>query len=248
LFQELPVSSRGGTRTPDPVINSHLLYQLSYSGKSAATRRWNFTSGIGRVKPLLQIQWLGAHRNHRPHYMPHSHVHSPPHRLKSHTPDSQDVAPGKELGKAKHVEQPRGPNRPHVHHGSLPGLQPRVSVAAPLSGRREDRPHHDAVAIAIREREGVRVGSFQRERTSPLLQQHSRVRSGGGAAQRCRRQENARRNSDQVHQSFAIGYGWFATESSRAFRAAAESPALSAPRTPCAPGSREAPMALSLVR
>ncbi len=24
--------SRGGTRTPDPVINSHLLYQLSYSG------------------------------------------------------------------------------------------------------------------------------------------------------------------------------------------------------------------------
>jgi hypothetical protein len=28
-------SSRGGTRTPDPVINSHLLYQLSYSG-----RRW----------------------------------------------------------------------------------------------------------------------------------------------------------------------------------------------------------------
>ena len=25
--------SRGGTRTPDPVINSHLLYQLSYSGK-----------------------------------------------------------------------------------------------------------------------------------------------------------------------------------------------------------------------
>jgi hypothetical protein len=27
------VYSRGGTRTPDPVINSHLLYQLSYSGK-----------------------------------------------------------------------------------------------------------------------------------------------------------------------------------------------------------------------
>ena len=25
-------SSRGGTRTPDPVINSHLLYHLSYSG------------------------------------------------------------------------------------------------------------------------------------------------------------------------------------------------------------------------
>ena len=26
-------SSGGGTRTPDKVVNSHLLYQLSYSGK-----------------------------------------------------------------------------------------------------------------------------------------------------------------------------------------------------------------------
>ena len=32
LFPELYLSSRGGTRTPDPVINSHLLYHLSYSG------------------------------------------------------------------------------------------------------------------------------------------------------------------------------------------------------------------------
>lgn len=42
LFKECPFSyfsvamilnsSRGGTRTPDPVINSHLLYHLSYSG------------------------------------------------------------------------------------------------------------------------------------------------------------------------------------------------------------------------
>lgn len=29
-------SSRGGTRTPDPVINSHLLYHLSYSGIEGA--------------------------------------------------------------------------------------------------------------------------------------------------------------------------------------------------------------------
>jgi hypothetical protein len=29
-------NSRGGTRTPDPVINSHLLYQLSYSGRICA--------------------------------------------------------------------------------------------------------------------------------------------------------------------------------------------------------------------
>jgi hypothetical protein len=31
-------NSRGGTRTPDPVINSHLLYQLSYSGLIAAKK------------------------------------------------------------------------------------------------------------------------------------------------------------------------------------------------------------------
>jgi hypothetical protein len=30
-------SSRGGTRTPDPVINSHLLYHLSYSGIAMQT-------------------------------------------------------------------------------------------------------------------------------------------------------------------------------------------------------------------
>src|SRR5438477_339706 len=29
-------NSRGGTRTPDPPVNSRLLYQLSYSGMSAA--------------------------------------------------------------------------------------------------------------------------------------------------------------------------------------------------------------------
>jgi hypothetical protein len=32
-------SSRGGTRTPDTVINSHLLYHLSYSGMSRKGRR-----------------------------------------------------------------------------------------------------------------------------------------------------------------------------------------------------------------
>jgi hypothetical protein len=32
LQHDFCFNSRGGTRTPDPVINSHLLYQLSYSG------------------------------------------------------------------------------------------------------------------------------------------------------------------------------------------------------------------------
>ena len=41
------MSSRGGTRTPDPVINSHLLYQLSYSGSAA---RGRLTAGRGKRK------------------------------------------------------------------------------------------------------------------------------------------------------------------------------------------------------
>jgi hypothetical protein len=32
-------SSRGGTRTPDPPVNSRLLYQLSYSGLDAVSYR-----------------------------------------------------------------------------------------------------------------------------------------------------------------------------------------------------------------
>jgi hypothetical protein len=31
-------SSRGGTRTPDPAVNSRLLYQLSYSGRIIKVR------------------------------------------------------------------------------------------------------------------------------------------------------------------------------------------------------------------
>src|SRR5439155_14710954 len=38
LLVALEESSRGGTRTPDPPVNSRLLYQLSYSGKSAKYR------------------------------------------------------------------------------------------------------------------------------------------------------------------------------------------------------------------
>ena len=46
-------SSRGGTRTPDPVINSHLLYQLSYSGRMKTDAR------------LMLARWLGEkYRRH----------------------------------------------------------------------------------------------------------------------------------------------------------------------------------------
>ncbi len=43
-------NSRGGTRTPDPVINSHLLYQLSYSGRRTSNGGCNFAMGPAGVK------------------------------------------------------------------------------------------------------------------------------------------------------------------------------------------------------
>src|SRR2546422_490741 len=49
-------SSRGGTRTPDPPVNSRLLYQLSYSGRRDVRHR---TSDI-RWQRDAQI-WADAH-------------------------------------------------------------------------------------------------------------------------------------------------------------------------------------------
>ena len=41
-------SSGGGTRTPDKVVNSHLLYQLSYSGigKLSCMKSWRIYYNI----------------------------------------------------------------------------------------------------------------------------------------------------------------------------------------------------------
>ena len=62
-------NSRGGTRTPDPVINSHLLYQLSYSGKRnqytdlprgsqrRANTAWAGRSGATRGTPDRRGAW-----------------------------------------------------------------------------------------------------------------------------------------------------------------------------------------------
>src|SRR4051794_12262197 len=61
-------SSRGGTRTPDPVINSHLLYHLSYSGIAPQISRSHFRNqptapGLGEGNPqdfsqsLISFPW-----------------------------------------------------------------------------------------------------------------------------------------------------------------------------------------------
>ena len=51
-FSELAnFNSRGGTRTPDPVINSHLLYQLSYSGMLTIARTIGQGTQLGGKVP-----------------------------------------------------------------------------------------------------------------------------------------------------------------------------------------------------
>jgi hypothetical protein len=46
-------NSRGGTRTPDPLINSQLLYRLSYSGM---LRRADHSRRVKVVIPALSKQ------------------------------------------------------------------------------------------------------------------------------------------------------------------------------------------------
>ena len=72
------LSSRGGTRTPDPVINSHLLYQLSYSGLS--------TSGcaFSCAHPLSTGQNVAARRRL-------SNVESAPHRVEARIPGNSRI-------------------------------------------------------------------------------------------------------------------------------------------------------------
>ena len=53
--------SRGGTRTPDPVINSHLLYQLSYSGKRRKLHgRLGFRNGDTNVLVASDVAAIPA--------------------------------------------------------------------------------------------------------------------------------------------------------------------------------------------
>ena len=45
LFMGLPHEADGGTRTPDPIITSDVLYQLSYVG---APRGWTACPGTAQ--------------------------------------------------------------------------------------------------------------------------------------------------------------------------------------------------------
>ena len=45
-------SSRGGIRTPDPLINSQLLYQLSYSGRDPRRVGEVAVKVVARPRPL----------------------------------------------------------------------------------------------------------------------------------------------------------------------------------------------------
>ena len=52
-------SSRGGTRTPDPVINSHLLYQLSYSGSLTMAQLFSTNARLSAGQKLVVRAPLG---------------------------------------------------------------------------------------------------------------------------------------------------------------------------------------------
>ena len=49
-------SSGGGTRTPDKVVNSHLLYQLSYSGKIICQKK---LGNLGLLLNWSKVQFPG---------------------------------------------------------------------------------------------------------------------------------------------------------------------------------------------
>ena len=61
VHKDAALYSRGGTRTPDRVINSHLLYQLSYSGL-----------------PLLRAAILGSVTGQRNAQVTEPHPPGPP--------------------------------------------------------------------------------------------------------------------------------------------------------------------------
>ena len=56
----LNFGSPGRTRTADPVINSHLLYRLSYRGIVGRARMLWWKSGRVKANPLGATQWIAA--------------------------------------------------------------------------------------------------------------------------------------------------------------------------------------------
>lgn len=55
-------NSRGGTRTPDRVINSHLLYHLSYSGSKPKVSPSYGAESTARGIPVAGLLPLFSHR------------------------------------------------------------------------------------------------------------------------------------------------------------------------------------------
>src|ERR1700738_4031204 len=60
-------SSRGGTRTPDPVINSHLLYHLSYSGIAMKISHSDDRNQPTRVPSSARVTPLQSSVRYLPH-------------------------------------------------------------------------------------------------------------------------------------------------------------------------------------
>ena len=176
------------------MINSHLLYQLSYSG-----REWNVARRAEVVKiSLLEIlQPPGSHGDHRPEYVPHPNLDAPAYRLKPETSNAQDITARQQLGEPKHVLQSRSSDRSYVHHRCIPRLQPGVTIAASLACFGEYRPQSHTVAVTIVDRQSDRVGSHRRKRISPLFQGHAGLLCGEAADRGL--DEHEQRTPDELH-------------------------------------------------
>ena len=54
----LNIGSRGGTRTPDKVVNSHLLYQLSYPGMVSQFDEGSYIATRNRVVNYFYVRFF----------------------------------------------------------------------------------------------------------------------------------------------------------------------------------------------
>jgi hypothetical protein len=185
-----PASSRGGTRTPDPVINSHLLYQLSYSGScrlhpvvrlSRQGQKLAASNRLGNARVSLQCaaERVPAHRHHRPKNVPHTNLYGSADRLEAHAAYTERIGARKQLGKAKHVLQPSRGDGSYVGKLGPSRLEPRISIAPTLTRPGHDRSENHSVSIPLCQGQRHGVGTYGTERPAATFKEHARAGLAG---------------------------------------------------------------------
>src|SRR5262249_55301577 len=62
IFEERPNGSGGRTRTADPVVNSHLLYRLSYAGTKSSTDYVEPRRSVKQILAAVGLLGRGSRR------------------------------------------------------------------------------------------------------------------------------------------------------------------------------------------